>query len=131
MIHLIYRQGAPVTVQYDSRQYVVGFKNKLLARKVHYQMQPDKLTLLVGADEPSAITRNLLLDRQTTLFIPKNERCIDAVMDHGLYMMSEMQNTFYAIPFRNQNTGILMPMEILDETLDDMTLRCLMVVPKN
>ncbi len=129
MIHLIHRNGMPLHVQCESRQYVVGFKNTMLARKAYYQMQPDKVTLLVGVDEPTIITRDLSVDRQATLFIPKNKRFIDAVMDHGLYMTSEPQKRFYAIPFRNRNTGIIIPMDLLDETEDDITLRCLMVVP--
>lgn len=129
MIHLIYRNGMPLHIKYESRQYVMGLRNTMLARKIFYQVQPDKVSLLVGVDKPFAITPDLSVDSQATLFIEKNKRCIDTVLDHGLYMTSESQDTFYGIPFRNKNTGIIIPTDLLDETEEDMTLRCLIVVP--
>lgn len=129
MIHLIHRNGMPLHIQYESRQYVMGLRNAILARKIFYQIQPDKVSLLIGVDEPLAINRDLFVDSKATLFIPKSKRCIDAGLDHGLYMTSESQDKFYGIPFRNKNTGIIIPTDLLDETEEDMTLRCLMVVP--
>jgi hypothetical protein len=131
-----------ICVKHNTVDYVLAFKSVMLARKVHYQLAQfndcTKMTLLPSVDKQThwiststkqQVVTKLNTDMVATLFVPKTTtKEYDPIMDGGIHLDTMLEQDLYALP-QNGLNGIVLPMKVLDETHDEMVLRCMTFDP--
>lgn len=116
-MYLLKRGSKTLSMKYNDRHYIVGFKTVLMARKVHYSMHPEPKLVMVRDDNVThGITNiNINLDVNATLFIPKCKGNVLDPMNDGSFHLSKVSyDNFLLYPFAN-NIGIIMPYNLEDE----------------
>lgn len=98
------------------REYVIGFKNVVYARKVQYNMATHPELSLVKSlthmDLSETIEEQLVLDHNASLFITK---CPFGKRNEQLHLQTYTLEKFLLLPYQ-RNLGIVMPYELIEET---------------
>lgn len=124
-----------VGFNYKNEHFIIGFQKAVLARKVHYNMDPNpKFQIL--PDDPQRFyktslgkTYEITMDTKCTLFIPKfNGSFLDPLNDGCYHLNSTKERDFYTYPF-NKNLGIILPYNLIDETPDEFIFKSYMIYP--
>jgi hypothetical protein len=126
-----------LSVLHNKRHYIIGFKNKILARKVYYNIHPSpQFTLVRDQDiDLSAVLKSngfdisLSLDVGATLFVPKCKGSIlDPMNDGGFHLSMVPEHEFLAFPIEHR-LGVVMPYDLEDETLDEFMFKASVLEP--
>ena len=126
-----------LSVVYNKRHYIIGFKNKIMARKVHYSIDPiPKFTMVRDQDidltsvlKSNGFDISLLLDVGATLFIPKCQGSIlDPMNDGGFHLSVVPEFEFLALPIEHR-LGIVMPYELEDENTEEFMFKASVLEP--
>jgi len=113
----INRHNTPLSVNNNSKSYILCFKNIVLARKVHYNLEVNPKILFL--DEHNSIDSG-------TLFIPKNtDSTIDAMSDGAYYLQHYNYKNFLEM-FHDKN--IVIPLHCIDETPSDFMFKSVKIV---
>lgn len=121
--------------------YIVGFRNVLLARKVHYTLPPEPQFTLVRGDQIIDLSDQLAsvgydielnLDVKAALFVPKIESGSGGIWspmnDVGFFMSRMDEGEFLSLPILN-NQGVIIPYELEDETENEYMFRSIVIDP--
>ena len=128
-----------ISARLHNIDYMIAFRSVMLARKVHYQLakinSTNNISMLPGVDKITHhIPRNndntkLHIDTVATLFVPKQRKIHhDPIMDDGVFMEMMSEQDVFVKPLNGIN-GLLLPVKVLDETDEEMVLRCISVDP--
>lgn len=138
--HLIKQGHKCLGLQHCNASYVVGFKNPLLARKVHYTLHPeadkrirlersvtfdvtDDVTDGLGSLGINYVGQKVTIDTQALLHLPKHGAggVLDPMNDVGFHLDIVEACNFYMYPFE-RNLGVIMPYELLEESADELVM---------
>lgn len=127
--------------------YIVGFKNPILARKVHYNMHPEPKLRLERSDVidiTTDINKGLLevgtmgltsaqitIDVFSRLYIPKQEERggpLLPINDGGFHLEEITVDKLYMMPF-DRNIGVILPYDLESETSREIVLMCQVIDP--
>jgi hypothetical protein len=127
------KQGSKTVGFYSNgTPYVIGFRNIIHARKVHYDMKPEPRFQMMMSDDVT-IKDDVSIHFASTIFIPKHSMLRhhdsgstrplldDPMKDVGLHLHIQKAIEFYRLP--QQGVGIIMPYELLDEDTNEFTFR--------
>jgi len=126
-----------VSLQYKKHHYIIGFKNVLFARKVHYSLHPEpKFTIVRDNDidlskhlSEEGYDISLNIDPNATLFIPK---CVgtslDPMNDVGIHLNKHSENEFLTYPI-TKHLGIIMPYKLYEENEDEFIFKSVVIDP--
>ena len=138
MIHTINQKSQSIGICINKKNFVVGFDNIKIARRVQYCMHPEpKLSLVRGEDIDMSdkFTENgingvsLTLDVKSTLFIPKYKGSpADPMNDGGFHIQNHKQIEFMAYPLTKM-IGIIIPYHLLDEDENEFMFRAHLIEP--
>jgi hypothetical protein len=135
-MYTIRQKNKTVSVEHNQRHYVLGFKNAMLARKVHYNLHPQPKFILIRDDNPIDLKPHLDIDVAlnlevaSTLFIPKfTKGSIWDPMNDGMFHLHQIHEVeFFSLPLA-KNLGIIVPYKLEDETSDDFMFKVYMLDP--
>ena len=126
-----------ISVNHKQRHYVIGFKNVVHARKVHYSMHPEpKFTLIRdnNIDLSKSLSEEgydltLSLDVNATLFIPKCKgSTLHPLNDAGVHMATSAEKEFLTYPVL-KHIGVIMPYRLFDENDDEFIFTSYVIDP--
>ena len=127
-------------------QYVIGFKSSILARKVHYNMDPEPVLRLERKDRinitnevnsllaelnVSGVDNEVYIDVMSMLYVPKMSNpggIMDPMNDGGFHLQEEPLEDLYMMPFE-KNIGMILPYDLLMEDKKQMVLACQVIDP--
>lgn len=136
-IYTIKQQNKVVSVKHASKQYVIGFQNAFITRKVQYTMHPEPEIVLLRDTTFSlhedlkvhGYDIDLRVDVKATLFIPK---CIGSTlhpMNDGLYHFHTFKfHEFMQLPIKDR-LGVVMPYALELEDEHDFMFRACVIDP--
>ena len=130
-IYTLQQKDRTLSILHKKRNYVIGFKNVIMARKVHYFMHPEPKLLLLCNDylEKDVDNVKIHIDPKGTLFIPKmNGSFLDPMNDGNFHMAHHKEAEFLSFPFV-KNLGIIMPYDLIEESEDEFIFRSVVVDP--
>lgn len=104
-----------VGMRKDDKSYVIGFKNVVHARSVHYNMSLEPKFELVKQDPIYKGGINAYL--ASTIFIPKTKSNFDS----ELYLEMMHAEEFYRLPFSGVN--IILPYDLVYEDWSEYIFR--------
>jgi hypothetical protein len=131
-IYTLQQKDRTLSVLHKKRNFVIGFKNVITARKVHYYMHPEPKIILICNDyiEKQVDDKvTIHIDAKSTLFIPKMRGAFLDPMNDGNFHMSQLkEEEFLRFPFL-KNLGIIMPYDLVEESEDEFIFRSIVVDP--
>ena len=126
--------------------YIVGFKSSILARKVHYNIDPEPILRLERAhridisnelntclDELgiSGVDNRVYIDVMSMLYVPKAQHpggILDPMNDGGFHMEEHPLEDLYMMPF-DKNIGIVLPYDLFMEDSKKLVFYCQVIDP--
>lgn len=130
-MYTICRGNKTVSVKTDNKDYIIGFKNAYIARKVQYNMHPEPKIILLKSNTMSIEKENIniYIDNDASLFIQKLQGdYYNPINDGGYHMKNENLDNFMLFPFTN-SIGIIIPYNLIDETNDEYIFKCIVLDP--
>lgn len=137
-IYMIGLGSKNLSVRSKSVDYVIGFKNVMLARAIHYYLPPYPELSLVRGEDVDCSDRladlgfkrsKLILDPKATLFVPKTQGTIWHPMNEiGTHLDVKPELEFMTYPMK-KGLGIIIPQEIKIETDDEFVLGAFLIEP--
>lgn len=139
MIYILQQKNKSLSLLHNEKHYVIGFKNVIHARSVHYNLHPEpKMKILnekVAKPSASANTHTYI-SGDVRLQIPKCRGSIHEPMNDGNFQrlssaspMKEYPNEeFIKWPFHKQ-LGVLLPYFLEDESHEHFIFRTIMIDP--
>jgi hypothetical protein len=134
------RQGnKTVSIFHGNRHYVIGFKNKVITRKVHYSMHPENKIIMLRDDNinlhdqllENGYDLQLSMDVNATIFIPKCVGSILHPMNDGKFHIFEYKEAeFLSFPIE-KNLGIAIPYKLQHEDEHEFTFKACVIDPIN
>ena len=128
-----------VSVFHNEKHYAIGFKNQILARHVQYNLfhtldtAKDPIIYLCKKDTDSTINIDFKSKQATMsfcnnadLYIQKAKPISDRIVYSPYHLDVVPEKTFLCYPI-DQNIGIVIPEEIVEEDDDIMVLQCQMI----
>ena len=112
MIYTLRQGSKTVSLKHNDCHYVIGYKNVIVARKVHYFMHPDCDFNLMRDKNP--VRNPLTLDIRATLSIPKCEGSIMDPMNDGAFHIHVVRDDVF-LSYPMTGLGIIMPYDLQDE----------------
>jgi hypothetical protein len=139
-IYMIGLGSKNLSVRSKSVDYVIGFKNVMLARAIHYSLPPYPQLSIVRGDEVDLTNRlvdigighkntKLIIDPSATIFIPKTKGTIwHPNNDIGFFLDVKRESEFMTYPM-TKGLGIIIPQDITMETDDEFVLKSFLIEP--
>ncbi len=127
-------------------QYVIGFKSPILARKIHYNMDPEpilrlerndrinitqEINILLNGLGIADVDNEVYIDVMSMLYIPKMANAgsiLDPMNDGGFHLEEENLEDLYMMPFE-KNIGMILPYDLVMEDQKQMVLACQVIDP--
>jgi len=126
--------------------YVVGFKSPILARKVHYNIDPEPVLRLERANRINikhelntcldelgigGVDNDVYIDVLSMLYVPKTRNIggpMDPMNDGGFHLEELPLEDFYMMPF-DKNIGIVLPYDLFMEDSKNLVFHCQVIDP--
>ena len=123
-----------VSINHQDRHYIIGFKSIFMARKVHYNMSPEPVFLLLSnktikIPKEQGFLDVLTIDYNATLSISKCKGTIwEPMNDIGYHLEEHERDAFLSFPIKKQ-LGIIMPYELIEETPEKFMFKSYVIDP--
>jgi len=126
--------------------YIVAFKSPILARKVHYTIDPEPVLRIERQGRInikneintcleelgiSGVDNEIYIDVISKLYIPKTKNpggFNDPMNDGGLHMEEGPLEDYYMMPF-DKNIGVILPYELFLEDSKNLVFLCQVIDP--
>lgn len=126
MIYILQQKNKSLSLLHNEKHYVIGFKNVIHARSVHYNLHPEPKIKILNEDDRREFT---YISGDVRLQIPKCRGDFLAPMNDGNFHMKEYPNEeFIKWPFHKQ-LGVLLPYFLEDESHEHFIFRTIMIDP--
>lgn len=124
-IFLIKKGNQTIGFNKNNNNYVIGFQNLYLTRKIQYSIHPEPQFTIINSNKIYDKQTNLSIDTELVLFIPKYKGSFSDPLNDGCYHLSNMSyNDFLLIPTQSY-LNIIMPYKVITEDQDEYTLKCI------
>ena len=138
-VFIIRRGNKTVSVPHRNNFYVIGFKNKMVARNVLHNLHPEPQLDIIrneNIDISKDIINNgytmdtpFIIDVDATLFMQKLKGDSMNPMNDGGYHLDQMQEfEFITLPIV-RNLGVVMPINLIDETVEEFVFKSIVLDP--
>jgi hypothetical protein len=126
MIYILQQKNKALSLLKNEKHYVIGFKNVIHARSVHYNLHPEPKLEIINEYDKREFT---YISGDVRLQIPKCHGDILSPMNDGNFHMREYPNEeFIKWPFYKQ-LGVLLPYSLEEESPDHFVFRTIMIDP--
>jgi hypothetical protein len=125
MIYILQQKNKSLSLLHNEKHYVIGFKNVIHARSVHYNLHPEPKMKILN----EKANTHTYISGDVRLQIPKCRGSIHEPMNDGNFHMKEYPNEeFIKWPFHKQ-LGVLLPYFLEDESHEHFIFRTIMIDP--
>lgn len=132
-MYTICRGNKTVGTKSDNKDYIIGYKKVIFARKVQYNIHPEPKIILLKSNMTFVEKNNIKvhIDNDASLFVQKHRGNYYNPLNDGCYHMKiEKLDEFMLFPF-TKSIGIILPYNLIDETDDEFIFKCIVLSPNS